>query len=42
MNQRVVPFLLGMTVGFWGVRWFVHLGWLTLTVVAFCLGHHLG
>lgn len=41
MNKNVVPFLLGMSVGFWGVRWFVYLAWFGTTIGAFFLGRYL-
>lgn len=41
MKDRAVPFLVGVVVGWWGVRWFIHFGYLAAVIAAYALGHHL-
>lgn len=41
MKDRVVPFILGLAFGFWGIRWFMHVTYWLLIIGAFFLGKHL-
>jgi hypothetical protein len=40
MNQKVIPFLLGLAFGCFGVRWFTHLIYLGLIASSFFAGRH--
>lgn len=41
VDDKVVPFVIGLALGFWGIRWFMHLAYLLLIVGAFFLGRHV-
>lgn len=38
MNNRAVPFLLGLAFGHFGLRWFIHAAYIVSIVAAFYLG----
>lgn len=40
MNPKVLPFILGLALGF-GMRWFFHLIYFTLIVASFFTGRYL-
>lgn len=40
MKNRVAPFLLGIVVGFWGVRLVTHTIYIALVVASFFIGRH--
>jgi hypothetical protein len=40
-NDKIIPFLLGLTLGWSGVRYLVHLAYIVAVVGAFVLGHYV-
>lgn len=40
IEKKLVPFVLGFAVGHWGLRWFMHVGYLAAVVAAFFMGKH--
>lgn len=39
-KDRIVPFVLGLAFGFFGIRWFMHVIYVALIVGSFFLGRH--
>jgi hypothetical protein len=41
MNNKVVPFLLGLAVGHFGLRWIWHGSYAVAIILAFEIGKHM-
>lgn len=42
LEKKAIPFILGLCVGHYGVRWFIHVGYLVGIAAAFLIGKHIG
>jgi hypothetical protein len=38
--KPLIPFILGLAIGHWGLRWFIHFSYVVMIFVAFFVGKH--